>query len=142
MTRKGSDAEASVESWSSLEDAYTLPTYRNIRLPLTLVRGKGSHVYDEDGTAYLDLYGGHAVASLGHSHPRWVEEVQKQVGTLTFYSNAVFSPVRAEAAELLVKHSYPSMSAVFFCNTGAEANETAMKIARKATMGFQNGIST
>lgn len=120
-------------SWQSREDACTLATYREIRLPLTLVRGQGSYVFDEGGAKYLDLYGGHAVASIGHAHPRWVEEVQAQVQTLSFYSNAVFSPVRAEAAELLVTHSYESMKAVFFCNSGAEANETAIKIARKAT---------
>lgn len=116
-----------------LEDVYVLPTYANVRMPLTLVRGEGCYVFDEDGGRYLDLYGGHAVATLGHGHPRWVREVQAQLATLAFYSNAVGNPVRGEAARLLVEHSYPSMKGVFFCNTGAEANETAMKIARKAT---------
>lgn len=122
-----------VTSSRELEDTYVLPTYANIRMPLTLVRGEGSYVFDENGDAYLDLYGGHAVVSLGHSHPRWVARLQDQIATLTFYSNAVGSPVRANAARLLVEHSYPSMTGVFFCSTGAEANETAMKIARKAT---------
>ena len=120
-------------SMRQLEETYTLPVYQNIRLPLTIVRGKGNFVYDEAGTEYLDLYGGHAVCSIGHSHPVWVEAMQRQIETLTFYSNAVYNPVRAEAAQLLVEHSYPSMDSVFFCNSGAEANETAMKIARKAT---------
>jgi acetylornithine/N-succinyldiaminopimelate aminotransferase len=133
MTKPGSDIHPDATSWPSREEASTLPTYRNVRLPLTLVRGEGSYVYDASGNRYLDLYGGHAVISIGHSHPRWVDAIQKQVGTLTFYSNAVYSPPRAEAAELLVAHSYESMRSVFFCNTGAEANETAMKIARKAT---------
>ena len=121
------------QSIPQLEDASTLPVYSNIRLPLTIVKGKGNCVYDDDGNEYLDLYGGHAVCSIGHSHPDWVHDMQRQIGTLTFYSNAVYNPVRAEAARLLVTHSYPSMHSVFFCNSGAEANETAMKIARKAT---------
>ena len=121
------------QSIPELEDAYTLPVYSNIRLPLTIVKGKGNYVYDDGGKEYLDLYGGHAVCSIGHSHPVWVQDMQKQIETLTFYSNAVYNPVRAEAAEVLVGHSYPSMRSVFFCNSGAEANETAMKIARKGT---------
>ena len=116
-----------------LEDQYTLGVYQSIRLPLNVVRGAGSFVYDDRGHAYLDLYGGHAVASIGHSHPRWVEAMKRQIETLTFYSNAVYSVVRAEAAEELVLHSYASMSGVYFCNSGTEANETALKIARKAT---------
>lgn len=116
-----------------LEDQYTLGVYRSIRLPLNVVRGAGSFVYDDRGHAYLDLYGGHAVASIGHSHPRWVEAMKRQIETLTFYSNAVYSVVRAEAAEELVHHSYASMEGVYFCNSGTEANETALKIARKAT---------
>lgn len=116
-----------------LENTYTLPVYRNIRLPLTVVRGAGSYVYDDRGNAYLDLYGGHAVCSIGHSHPIWVERMKEQIEKLTFYSNAAYCEVRAEAAEVLVTHSYPSMDGVFFCNSGAEANETALKIARKGT---------
>jgi acetylornithine/N-succinyldiaminopimelate aminotransferase len=116
-----------------LEDAYTLPVYQNIRLPLTLARGQGSYVYDEQDNAYLDLYGGHAVCSIGHSHPQWVAEMKDQIERLTFYSNATYCTVRAEAAEALVTHSYPSMEGVFFCNSGAEANETALKISRKGT---------
>jgi acetylornithine aminotransferase/acetylornithine/N-succinyldiaminopimelate aminotransferase len=116
-----------------LEDRFTLPIYQNVRLPLTLARGVGTMVYDEQGNGYLDLYGGHAVCSIGHSHPRWVREMTDQIGKLTFYSNAAYSTVRAEAAEQLVTHSYDSMHGVFFCNSGAEANETALKIARKAT---------
>ncbi len=116
-----------------LEDAFTLSVYDNVRLPLTIVKGEGSYVFDDGGNGYLDLYGGHAVCSIGHAHPDWVRQMQHQIETLTFYSNAVYNPARAEAAELLVTHSYPSMRSVFFCNSGAEANETAMKIARKAT---------
>lgn len=116
-----------------LEDTYTLPVYQNIRLPLTIVRGQGSFVYDDKSNAYLDLYGGHAVCSIGHSHPQWVAEMKDQIDKLAFYSNATYCTVRAEAAEKLVTHSYPSMDGVFFCNSGAEANEVALKIARKGT---------
>ncbi len=122
-----------MEPLEQLEDVFTLPVYSNIRLPLTIVKGKGNCVYDNKGNEYLDLYGGHAVCSIGHSHPDWVRDMQQQIETLTFYSNAVYNPVRAEAAELLVTHSYPSMRSLFFCNSGAEANEVALKIARKAT---------
>ncbi|MCZ6794406.1 MAG: aminotransferase class III-fold pyridoxal phosphate-dependent enzyme [Planctomycetota bacterium] len=116
-----------------LEDTYTLPTYSHLRFPLSIVRGAGSHVYDDQGNAYLDLYGGHAVCLLGHCHPRWVEEMRRQLGELVFYSNMVYHPLRGEAAELLVNNSYPSMTSVYFCGSGAEANETALKMARKAT---------
>jgi acetylornithine/succinyldiaminopimelate/putrescine aminotransferase len=115
------------------EDRFTLPTYSDIRFPLTFVRGEGSYVFDDGGRRYLDLYGGHAVCVLGHSHPRWVEALQRQAAELDFYSNLCYHPLRAEAAELLVSRSYPSMAQVFFCNSGAEANDTALKIARKAT---------
>src|SRR5690606_12932070 len=115
------------------EDRFTLPVYQSIRLPLNIVRGSGSYVYDDRGHGYLDLYRGHAEASIGHSHPRRVAEMKREDEALAFYSNAGYSVVRAEAAEELASHSYRSMDGVFFCNSGAEANETALKIARKAT---------
>ncbi len=114
-----------------LEDKYTLQTYP--KLPFALVRGEGSYVFDETGKRYLDLYGGHAVSSLGHCHPRWVEAIARQAATMDFYSNICYHPARAEAAERVVRNSYPSMAGVYFCNSGAEANETALKIARKLT---------
>ena len=116
-----------------LEDRYTLPTYSNIRFPLSFVRGEACQVETDDGERYLDLYGGHAVSLLGHSHPRWVEAIRDQVGRFDFYSNMCYHPLRGEAAQLIVEHSYESMHQVFFCNSGAEANETALKIARRAT---------
>ena len=76
------------------EERYTLPTYNHLRFPITLVRGAGCDVYDDEGNAYLDLYGGHAVCLLGHCHPRWVEEMRRQVGELVFYSNTVYCPLR------------------------------------------------
>ena len=114
------------------EDRYILPTYNNIRFPLSFVRARGSYVEDDTGARYLDLYGGHAVCVLGHSHPKWVEAIAEQAATFDFYSNLCYCPIRAEAAKLLVEKCY-SMSQAFFCNSGAEANETALKIARKAT---------
>lgn len=114
-----------------LEDKYSLATYP--KLPFALVRGEGSYVFDDAGRRYLDLYGGHAVSSLGHSHPRWVEAISRQAATFDFYSNICYLPIRAEAAERVVRNSYPSMVGVYFCNSGAEANETALKMARKLT---------
>ena len=113
------------------EDRYVIPTYA--KLPFTLVRGQGNFVFDASGRRYLDLYGGHAVTVVGHSHPRWAEALGRQAAALGFYSSVSYSPVRAEAAELLVARSYPSMAQVFFCNSGTEANETALKMARKHT---------
>ena len=112
-----------------MEDRYTLNTYP--KLPFAIVKGDGSFVLDETGKRYLDLYGGHAVSSLGHSHPKWVEAIRRQATTFDFYSNIAYLPIRAEAAERVVRNSYPSMTGVYFCNSGAEANETALKIARK-----------
>jgi acetylornithine/succinyldiaminopimelate/putrescine aminotransferase len=120
------------DSITDIEDRYTLPTYNNIRFPMTLVRGEGSWVEDDRGERYLDLYGGHAVSVIGHSHPKWVEAISSQAATFDFYSNLVYCPIRAEAARLLVEKCY-DMHQMFYCNSGAEANETALKIARKAT---------
>ena len=84
-------------SFQEIEDQFTLHTYP--KFPFALVRGEGSYVFDETGKRYLDLYGGHAVSCLGHSHPRWVEALSRQAATLDFYSNIGYCPVRAEAAE-------------------------------------------
>jgi acetylornithine/N-succinyldiaminopimelate aminotransferase len=119
------------EEIRSIEDKYQLNTYA--KLPLAIERGEGAWVYDTEGRRYLDLYGGHAVALTGHCHPRIVAAVQEQVARLIFYSNVVYSSVRAEASRALVEVAPQSMDRVFFCNSGAEANETALKIARKYT---------
>ncbi len=113
------------------EDQFVLPTYS--KLPMALVRGRGSWVEDQAGERYLDLYGGHAVTLLGHSHPKWVAALKEQLDALDFYSNVSYHPLRADAARRLVEHSYPSMASAYFCNSGAEAVETALKIARGAT---------
>jgi len=112
-----------------LEDFYQLNTYK--KLPIALVRGNGVRVYDSEGRSYLDLYGGHAVAVTGHCHPEMVRAVKSQVENLIFYSNVVYSEIRARASEAVVNVAPAEMDKVFFCNSGAEANETAMKIARK-----------
>lgn len=114
-----------------VEEKYQLNTYA--KLPLSVERGEGVWVYDIAGRKYLDLYGGHAVALTGHCHPKVVNAVREQAGKLIFYSNVVYSSIRARASEALVEVAPKSMDKVFFCNSGAESNETAMKVARRFT---------
>ncbi len=114
-----------------LEDKYQLQTYK--KYPIALVKGKGCKVWDADGKEYTDFYGGHAVALTGHCHPTVVKAIQEQSQKLIFYSNAVYNDVRAEASQQIIKVSPEGLTKVFFCNSGAEANETALKIARKFT---------
>jgi len=97
------------------------------------VAGKGSNVFTEDGTDYLDLYGGHAVISIGHAHPRYVEAISRQAGRLGFYSNSVVNSLQTELAEKLGKASGYDDYSLFLCNSGAEANENALKLASFAT---------
>lgn len=113
------------------EDAWQVPTYAKI--PAALVRGEGCHVFDADGRRYLDMYGGHCVASTGHCHPTVVEALRDQAGKLLFYSNVAYSDVRARAAASVARLAPKGLRRVFFCNSGTEANETALKIARRAT---------
>lgn len=115
----------------ALEDASVLPTYE--KFPFVLDRGEGCWVWDEDGNKYLDLYGGHAVAAIGHSPVEVTAAITKQSAKLLFYSNLVYLKVRAEAAKALVDFCGEKGSQVFFCNSGAEANENAMRIARCVT---------
>lgn len=112
-----------------LEDRLQIPTYA--KMPVVLVRGEGPYVWDAEGRRYLDLYGGHCVTLLGHCPPAVVEAVCDQAHRLMFYSNAVYSPVRAAAAKELTQMSPSGLKRVFFCNSGTEANETALKLARK-----------
>lgn len=97
------------------------------------VRGEGSYVFTADGTRYLDLYGGHAVISIGHAHPRYVKAVSDQVGQLGFYSNSVKNTLQQKLADRLGRQSGYSNYQLFLCNSGAEANENAMKLASFAT---------
>ena len=93
------------------------------------VRAKGCRVWDSEGNEYLDLYGGHAVISIGHSHPHYVKLIQEQVAKIGFYSNSVLNSLQTELAEKLGEQSgYPDYS-LFLCNSGAEANENALKLA-------------
>jgi acetylornithine/N-succinyldiaminopimelate aminotransferase len=98
------------------------------RFNITLTKGKGVYVYD-DKNKYLDLYGGHGVISIGHSHPTYVNKLKEQLDAIGFYSNSVEMPVQNELAVKLAKQSgYPDHS-LFLCNSGAEANENAIKLA-------------
>lgn len=115
----------------ALEEKLEIPTYS--KMPMALVEGEGAYVWDAEGTRYLDFYGGHCVALLGHSPPAVVEAIKKQAETLLFYSNVAHSPVRAKAAERLTSLAPEGLGNVFFANSGSEANETALKLARKYT---------
>ena len=101
---------------------------------INIVKGKGCHVWDENGTEYLDLYGGHAVISIGHAHPHYVEMISQQVATLGFYSNSVINKLQQQVAERLGKASGYEDYSLFLINSGAEANENALKLA-----SFYNG---
>ena len=113
------------------EDQFQLATYK--KMSLAAERGQGVWIYASDGEKYLDLYGGHAVAGTGHCHPHVVQAISEQSEQLLFYSNLVYSSVRARAAEKLVSVAPARLPKVFFCNSGTEANENAMRMARMAT---------
>ncbi|NDV83886.1 aspartate aminotransferase family protein [Bacteroides sp. 51] len=101
---------------------------------INIVKGKGCYVWDENGTEYLDLYGGHAVISIGHSHPKYVEMISDQVSKLGFYSNSVINKLQEEVARRLGPISGYDDYSLFLINSGAEANENALKLA-----SFHNG---
>ena len=103
---------------------------------VNIVKGEGCKVWDDKGTEYLDLYGGHAVISIGHAHPKYVDYISKQVATLGFYSNSVINTLQSDAAEKLGKISGYEDYNLFFINSGAEANENALKLS-----SFKNGRS-
>ncbi len=108
-----------------------LPVYAP--MPVRPVSGHGSWLVDEDGREWLDAYGGHAVASTGHSHPDVVRAIAEQAGRLLFYSTAVPLPQREALADKLAELCPEPLGRVFFCNSGAEANENALHLARRAT---------
>ncbi|MCX6549271.1 MAG: aminotransferase class III-fold pyridoxal phosphate-dependent enzyme, partial [Acidobacteria bacterium] len=115
----------------------TYPPY-----PFPLVRGEGDRVFDDGGQAWWDFYGGHCVCATGHSHPKVVQAIAGQAASLLFYSAAAALPVRDEAAAKITEFS--GMDSVFFCNSGAEANENALKLAllltgRKKFAAFDGG---
>jgi acetylornithine aminotransferase/acetylornithine/N-succinyldiaminopimelate aminotransferase len=113
-------------STAELYDAHVLKNYA--RAPLTLVRGRGAHVWDDAGNAYLDFTSGIAVSALGHCHPHWVAAVQRQAAELIHVSNLFRNPGQGELARRIVSFAGPGR--VFFCNSGAEANEALIKLAR------------
>ncbi len=117
-----------------------LPTYAPY--PFPLVRGEGDQVFDDQGQGWWDFYGGHCVCATGHSHPKVVKAISDQAASLLFYSAAAALPVRDQAAAAIT--AFAGMGSVFFCNSGAEANENALKLAflltgRKRLAAFEGG---
>src|SRR5216684_2253277 len=125
------EAATNLEEITSLEERYQLATYK--KMPIVAERGEGVWIYASNGDRYLDLYGGHAVATTGHCHPHVVKAIKEQADKLLFYSNLVYSEARARAAEKLVSIAPELLTKVFFCNSGTEANENAMRMARMPT---------
>jgi len=121
--------------WQELEGKYYMQTVK--RTPITLLRGQGARVWDEEGREYLDFVAGWAVDSLGHCHPAVTEAVTEQVKTLIHTSNQFYTIPQVQLAELLVQNSCSDR--VFFCNSGAEANEGAVKLARRYGKLHLNG---
>ena len=115
------------QEWIDLSDRYIMSTYK--RHPLVLTRGLGVHVWDSEGRCYLDLVGGIAVCALGHAHPKVVMAIKEQVENLSHVSNLYHIAPQILLARLLVENS--PLDKAFFCNSGAEANEAAIKLARK-----------
>ena len=101
---------------------------------INIVKASGSYVWDNSGTEYLDMYGGHAVISIGHTHPHWVKKIEDQLEKIAFYSNSIKIPLQQELADKLGKVSGKNNYQLFLCNSGAEANENALKLA-----SFHNG---
>jgi acetylornithine/succinyldiaminopimelate/putrescine aminotransferase len=114
-----------------LEDDFQVATYK--KMPISVEHGAGSWVWTSEGEKFLDLYGGHAVCATGHSHPHVVKAIQEQAQKVLFYSNLVYSEIRAKAAEKLVSVATDTITKAFFCNSGTEANENAMRMARMTT---------
>jgi len=112
---------------------------------ITIVKAAGSTVWDDQGREYLDLYGGHAVISIGHTHPRYVHRIEEQLHRVGFYSNSVKIPLQQELAEKLGRVSGKEDYQLFLCNSGAEANENALKLAsfhtgRKKIIAFRKAF--
>lgn len=112
---------------------------------VTIVKAKGSYVWDDAGNQYLDLYGGHAVISIGHTHPHWVKRIEEQLEKIAFYSNSIKIPLQQELATKLGEVSGKEDYQLFLCNSGAEANENALKLAsfhnnRKKIVAFRKSF--
>ena len=132
------EAAINLEDTIALEDQFQLATYK--KMAIVAERGEGVWIFTSSGDRYLDLYGGHAVAGTGHCHPHVVKAIREQTEKLLFYSNLVYSEARALAAEKLVSVAPDLLTKAFFCNSGTEANENAMRMARMAT-GRENIIT-
>ena len=112
---------------------------------ITITKAKGSYVWDENGKKYLDMYGGHAVISIGHTHPHYVKTIKRQIDKVGFYSNSIHIPLQQEMADLLSELSGKTEYQLFLCNSGAEANENALKAAsfynnRKKIISFSKAF--
>ena len=113
--------------------------------PIAITKAEGSRVWDDRGKEYLDMYGGHAVISIGHTHPHWVKRIEDQLHAIAFYSNSVIMPIQAQLADALNEISGKKDYQLFLCNSGAEANENALKLAsfhtgRKKVIAFTKGF--
>ncbi len=124
-----------MSQWQEIENKYYMKTFK--RIPVTLVKGEGVWVWDDSGKKFLDCVGGWAVNCLGHCHPAIVDAVIQQAKTLIHTSNSFYTIPQLQLAELLVKNS--ALDRIFFCNSGAEANEGAVKLARKYGKIHLNG---
>src|SRR5512136_468655 len=124
-----------MSTWQELTKKYLMDTVD--RVPVTLVKGEGARAWDDDGKEYLDFVGGWAVDSLGHCHPVLTQALSEQAGTLIQVSNHYYTLPLGKLAELLVKNS--CLDKVFFSNSGAEANEGAVKLARRWGQIHLNG---
>ncbi len=112
---------------------------------INIVKGLGSRIWDDKGTEYLDMYGGHAVISVGHTHPHWVRKIEDQLEKIAFYSNSIKIPIQQQLADKLGEVSGKSDYQLFLCNSGAEANENALKLAsffnrRKKIISFSKAF--
>jgi acetylornithine/N-succinyldiaminopimelate aminotransferase len=112
---------------------------------ITIVKGSGSYIWDNDDNKYLDFYGGHAVISIGHTHPHYVQRITEQLSKIGFYSNSIKIPLQQELAGKLGQISGKTDYQLFLCNSGAEANENAMKLAsfhtgRKTIIAFSKAF--
>jgi len=112
---------------------------------ITITRASGARVFDEAGKSYLDFYGGHAVISIGHCHPHWVKRIEDQLSKIAFYSNSIHMPIQEELATMLGRVSGKQDYQLFLCNSGAEANENAFKLAsfhtgRKKIVAFKKSF--
>src|SRR3990172_12123995 len=121
--------------WREIESRVFMTATR--RLPVVLVKGEGTRVWDDTGKTYLDFFGGPAVHSLGHCHPVLVKAIEEQARTLIHVSNAVYSVPQLQLAELLLANS--CFDRIYFSNSGTEANEAAIKLAHKWGRERKNG---